>query len=300
MLEMLLNGGRVNRIGMWARMQDLPVARGYHAMDIIGSKIYVHGGRIDGVGSTTLSDMLFSYDLVTQEFTQLPSTLPARSEHTLNVIDGKLYVFGGHVTYASVFGLKELWCYDLTTNQWTQLADCLYGRKGHTANVVDGKLYAYGGSANTGDTGLQQIACYDPATNVWTQILSTPALNKRRYEHTSVVIDKKLYIHGGYTSTTFKDLWCYDTVNDTWTQLANSPKGRYRHTAVVIKGKMYVAMGDITTSSIESYCYDPVADTWSPLAVESKYIYAKAVAYDDKMYVYGGHSVPSALWMFTP
>lgn len=299
MFEALLLGGMSMILtNTWLRLTDLPVGRSQHAADIIGDKMYVHGGLIN---STTLTAELFQYDLVTQDFAYLPSDLVARSGHTLSAIGGKLYAFGGHLTYAGSIGLKELWCYDLSTNQWTRLADNLYGRYNHTTNVIDGKLWVYGGDSNTGQTGIEQICCYDPATDTWTYSLTKPTINRYRHQHTVVVIDKKLYVHGGFGSSPLKDTWRYDTVNDTWAELPLVLKGRYAHSAVVIEGKMYIAGGDSQAAN-ETYRYDPVGNVWTVLAIYPTHMWAEAVVHDGKMYVYGGSPpVPSAaMWRYTP
>lgn len=119
-----------------------------------------------------------------------------------------------------------------------------------------------------------------------------------RYNHSSVVIDGKIYTHGGqYRSGGYvSDLWVYDPATNTWAKLASGPYDRYGHHAVAYRGKMYVhggwgfmagVSGSTTTNTL--YVYDPVLNTWSQLA-SGPYCYAGSmVVIGDKFYLYGGH-----------
>eukprot|EP00565_Helicotheca_tamesis_P008046 CAMPEP_0185730184 /NCGR_PEP_ID=MMETSP1171-20130828/8784_1 /TAXON_ID=374046 /ORGANISM="Helicotheca tamensis, Strain CCMP826" /LENGTH=88 /DNA_ID=CAMNT_0028399183 /DNA_START=24 /DNA_END=287 /DNA_ORIENTATION=+ len=77
------------------------------------------------------------------------------------VMDGKLYVVGGH----------EGEVYDPTTQQWTVLNDMITTRRGSAAVSLEGRIVVIGG----GDGVFHDFSScevYDPETQKWTHKLA--------------------------------------------------------------------------------------------------------------------------------
>ena len=79
----------------------------------------------------------------------------------------------------------------------------------------------------------------------WTQATASAGWS-RRYGHTSVVYDGKMWVMGGTAgSTRYNDVW-WSTDGITWTRATASAgwSGREDHTSVVYDGKMWVMGGN--------------------------------------------------------
>jgi kelch-like protein 17 (actinfilin)/kelch-like protein 20 len=61
------------------------------------------------------------------------------------LIDGKIYVIGGHPGSSPYTALATVEAYNFLTDTWETKSNMLIGRCGVSTSVVDGKIYAFGG-----------------------------------------------------------------------------------------------------------------------------------------------------------
>ena len=89
--------------------------------------------------------------------------MPApKAGHTASVIDGKIYVIGGHFREGTEFKtLSTIEIYDPATDRWTQEPDMLMGKYGHATEVIDGQIYIFGGDGGVGKGLLTSVEVYD-------------------------------------------------------------------------------------------------------------------------------------------
>jgi len=128
-------------------------------------------------------------DLWADAWQQVPASgqVPAaRYGHTMVLVDGKAYVFGGEGVEESKVGLAgdealeggalfkpgELYndLYKFEENEWVgevPVNSPPPARKNHSAVVVDGKMYIFYGEGSAGL--LNDIWVYDPTAKTWTQ-----------------------------------------------------------------------------------------------------------------------------------
>ncbi|MFB0841438.1 Kelch repeat-containing protein [Paenibacillus oleatilyticus] len=111
-------------------------------------------------------------------------------------------------------------------------------------------------------------------------------------------INGKIYSIGGSSgSTSFSDVQVYDPNSKVWTTAASMHTARTLSSAAVVDGKIYVFggytgnyytfNGGSVIDSVEMY--DPATDTWTKKAnMPSSLASVSAVAYDGKVYVFGG------------
>jgi hypothetical protein len=128
---------------------DKPSARSFYGMVVYGDSIYLFGGEeSDG---TELND-LWRYDIIGNVWEEIvPADLakpPVRSVLTMEVLEGKIYIFGG--TYGVFQTLNDIWEYDPVENVWRRLfstiLDTREKRVGFDTVVHDDSvIYLYGG-----------------------------------------------------------------------------------------------------------------------------------------------------------
>ena len=225
-------------------------------------------------------------------WTQIGDMPEIRYAHTVNELDGKIYVVGGGTIEGIVPPTTAL-VYDTLTGIWTQIP--LYNgkvRAAHGSVVVGGRLYVVGGT--DGSATFSTMEMFDPMSGQWASKNPMPT---PRSLPACVSIEGKIYVIGGgiYIGNYygFRRVEVYDTLSGTWKQLADMPTGRWGHSAVAANGKIYVFGGATMEggwqvfSSVE--VYDPQTDTWT---TRSKMPTARynltACLLDSSIYVMGG------------
>ena len=79
----------------WQKKTEMPTPKTSHTASVIDGKIYVIGGYIQEGKKLKNLATIESYDPATARWTQEPDMLIGKSGHTTEVIDGKIYIFGG-------------------------------------------------------------------------------------------------------------------------------------------------------------------------------------------------------------
>lgn len=166
-----------------------------------GNNIYLMGG----ISSTDTINLNYRYDVVLDEWFPMESMPYGVTDHTA-VVKGKyIYVLGGcdnngdNVNY----NLR----YDTTTNQWIELEPIPTTLRRHSAAVCGNYIYLYGGRAGTTDKNNSVFYRYSITSDEWTTIIGSGSPGSVEL-HTAVVIDKGMYIIGGYTTTASGLVYC--------------------------------------------------------------------------------------------
>ncbi|KAL8967681.1 MAG: hypothetical protein Q9183_002804 [Haloplaca sp. 2 TL-2023] len=156
-----------------------PAGRYGHTLNILGSKIYVFGGQVEGY---FFNDLL-AFDLNALQNANsrwemlVPNSAeggppegqvpPARTNHTIVSWNEKLYLFGG--TNGNQW-FNDVWSYDPRLVAWQQL-DCIgyipAPREGHSAALVNDVMYIFGGRTEDG-TDLGDLAAFKITSRRWT------------------------------------------------------------------------------------------------------------------------------------
>ena len=198
------------------------------------------------------------------------------------VVDGILYVMGGHYPYQTA--LKTVWAYDPQSNSWTRKADMPTERRFAAAAAVGGIVYVVGGSG-VGWFGapVLPVAAYDPKTDTWVTKANIPT---GRFTPAVCAVDGIIYAIGGFIEpqdVAFATVEAYDPKTDQWTRKSNVPKSIYFATASVMNGLIYVFEG------IETFAYDPKTDRWTSKAHFSPWSSGTmSVTVDGIIYLFGG------------
>ena len=85
------------------------------------------------------------YDVDQDQWITVTNMTSARGDTGVGVLDGKLYVSGGHNKIRGDNStMKTIECYDISTDTWTKVADMNKARTGHDLLVLNGSLQALG------------------------------------------------------------------------------------------------------------------------------------------------------------
>ncbi|HPQ70939.1 MAG TPA: kelch repeat-containing protein [bacterium] len=206
----------------WLALAQLPAPLTKGAAAFADGVIFLTGGFNGG----ELVDDLLLYDVATDAWTN-GATVPAvRYGHSLDALDGALYlVGGGDETDVSS---ARTWRYDPADDAWTQAADLNEARRYHGSAVLDGLLYVYGG-IDASDPTPQHLASgevYDPTTDEWTTIAALPVT---WWGGAAGALDGELLAcHGVQDQSVSAACWVYDPDENTWTAGPTAAEPRYR------------------------------------------------------------------------
>jgi len=220
-----------------------------------------------------------------------------RYAHTVDEINGKIYIVGGGDHEGGLFPATAL-VYDRSTGIWDTIP--LYNnilRNCHNSCVVNGKLYVVGG--NNGIKTVSTMEVLDPITNQWTSLDSMPT---DRGLAACAVVDDTIYVIGGIRGylnaldyTGLKTVESYDITTGQWNSKSEMPTKRWGHSAVAYNGKIYVFGGvsfgspTVVYGSVE--VYDPQTNTWETISDSTiptpRYCLTTCVL-DSNIYAIGG------------
>ncbi|CAL3968233.1 unnamed protein product [Diplocarpon coronariae] len=193
-----------------------PSGRYGHSLNILGSKIYVFGGQVEGY---------FMNDLVAFDLNQLqvptnrwemlirnseeggppPGQIPpARTNHSVVTYNEKLYLFGGTNGFQ---WFNDVWCYDPIPNTWTAL-DCIgyipAPREGHAAAIVDDVMYIFGGRTEEG-ADLGDLAAFRISSRRWYTFQNMGPSPSPRSGHSMTAYNKQIVVLAGEPSTAARE-----------------------------------------------------------------------------------------------
>ncbi|KAK4453340.1 negative regulator of mitotic exit [Podospora aff. communis PSN243] len=205
-----------------------PDGRYGHSLNILGSKIYIFGGQVEGYFMNDLAafdlnqlqmpnnrwEMLIqNSDSAGPQQGKIP---PARTNHSMITYNDKMYLFGGTNGYQ---WFNDVWCYDPSTNLWNQL-DCIgyipVPREGHAAAIVDDVMYIFGGRTEDG-ADLGDLAAFRITSRRWYTFQNMGPSPSPRSGHSMTAVGKTIVVVGGEPSSAaaaVNDLglvYCLDT-----------------------------------------------------------------------------------------
>jgi N-acetylneuraminic acid mutarotase len=243
----------------WTKKADMPTRRDGLSVIAVNGKIYAIGGLLedwDTVGPVLPT--VEEYDPATDTWTKKADMPYPRSDFSISVVNGRIYIFGGgaHIPdWASLATVQE---YDPVTDTWTRKADMPTPRSklAENAPAVNGRIYVIGGTESyTSEVGVPTVEEYDPVADTWAKKADMPT--PRLYLALSEV-NGKIYAIGGERSgrVALQTVEEYDPVSDTWTGKPDMPTARLGFAASSIDGRIYAIGGwdqGVGLSTVEAY-----------------------------------------------
>ncbi|KAF2724736.1 hypothetical protein K431DRAFT_217301 [Polychaeton citri CBS 116435] len=205
-----------------------PPGRYGHSLNILGSKIYIFGGQVEGYFFNDL--VAFDLNALQQPQNrweilirnsidggpphgQIP---PARTNHTIVSWGDRLYLFGGT---DGVHWFNDVWSYSPVSNSWQQLECIGYiptPREGHAAALVGDVMYIFGGRTEEG-TDLGDLAAFRISSRRWYTFQNMGPSPSPRSGHSMTTIGKHIMVLAGEPSSAPRDPvelamgYCLDT-----------------------------------------------------------------------------------------
>jgi N-acetylneuraminic acid mutarotase len=134
---------------IWITKAPMLTARHHAASAVVNGKLYVIGGRVEGISPTVNVDVNEVYDPEKNTWTSLASTPSKRSgiAAAANFDMNSIFVFGGEEP-SKTFNNNER--YDIKTNRWFVAIPMPTARHGLGAASVDDRIYVLGGGPQPG------------------------------------------------------------------------------------------------------------------------------------------------------
>ncbi|MEO0158911.1 MAG: kelch repeat-containing protein [candidate division WOR-3 bacterium] len=118
---------------------------------VLNNQIYAIGGG---------NNKVEAYDLASNSWIEKKSLDISLKYHACEVLDGKIYVFGGQVG-SSIS--SKVFSYDPNSDSWTYITDMKTPRKGLGASRVGNEIYVYGGiDDNNKITNIVEVFSISP------------------------------------------------------------------------------------------------------------------------------------------
>lgn len=241
---------------------EIPAPRYGHSACIIGSRMFVFGGR--GERGTVYKDVYF-LDLL--EWIWIPvSTLSdgpcGRLLHSMESVGRKLVIHGG---WDGTEVFNDLWIFNTDSFTWMQPKTGGFGptpRFGHSLSLTpDGRLIMFGGCGIVKETGipkyLNDVRQLDTDTMLWTRPRISGSIPTSRYGHTASMVGTSLVVCGGWGSLGVQTtdainnpeahtMHSLDTTSMTWSEIKRTGKPLkhlYNHTTCVEGNVLYIHGG---------------------------------------------------------
>lgn len=179
-----------------------PPARYGHACEVVGTRVYVFGGK--GPSGALYGDV-FCLDTATWQWNEVSSTTAgpgARFGHATTVVGDKVVVHGG---WDGRRCFADLWIFDTAAQAWIEprvSGRAPQARHGHGMELTfDGRILVFAGCALPSKAcpqSLSDVWSLDIATMVWTRPCVSGDVVDPRYAMSTCMLGKYLVSFGGY------------------------------------------------------------------------------------------------------
>ncbi|KAF8492369.1 hypothetical protein F5888DRAFT_909631 [Russula emetica] len=181
-----------------------PGGRYYHTMTLVGSKLFVFGGRtakrrfndIWALDLNSLNSNPFweSYEPAIGNEKPLP-----RAAHVSVTTGDRIIIFGGR---GGAHDFNDTWSFNISTRKWTEL-QCTGSipspRANHAAVLIDDVMYVYGGRS-VGRTNLGDLTALNLSTHRWIAFQDIGSSPSGRSRHAMACDGTRVFVLGGELS----------------------------------------------------------------------------------------------------
>ncbi len=260
----------------WTTKASLPGPRANLAAAVVNvggvDKLYAIGG-FGGLSGTIFYSSVHEYDPATDTWTSKTNMPLERTNLSVGVVNGKIYVFGGKSLIGGSEQMnKTVWEYDPGTNIWTLKSLTSFinePRVDMAAVVLNDKIYGIGGT-DGGNNVTMDVEAYDPAHSclggtvescAW-QIIADMLTARTRLA--AGTVGGKIYAFGGNNGALLATVEEFDPGDaiEPWKPKASMPEKQDGLAVGVIGGKIYLVGGSASYLAANE-AYDATGDVWT-------------------------------------
>ncbi|GMK59899.1 hypothetical protein CspeluHIS016_0901160 [Cutaneotrichosporon spelunceum] len=166
--------------------------------------------------------------MVSGKWTRIAAPSLQRSSHSLSVVGGKAYIFGGELESRTPVD-SAVHVVDLKTGEYEQVerpgAPPL--RVGHAAAAIGQRIFLFGGRGGSAMEPLEEqgtVYEFDTATSSWRKHTPSGAYPAARSYHCATATPDAFVIHAGCgVGPRLSDVWSFSPSSGNWTQLPDAP-----------------------------------------------------------------------------
>jgi host cell factor len=147
---------------------------------------------------------------------------PVRGGHGLVSAGLQLVLFGGHAYLGGgkFEYLNDTWVLDVQELTWQRVYPGGVPpepRYGASCSIVGSRMFVFGGRGANG-TLFRDVHFLDLVDWTWVNVSATSAGPGPRFNHASLVVGRKIVVHGGWNGAgkCFGDMHVFDTETFTW------------------------------------------------------------------------------------
>ncbi|XP_078415496.1 uncharacterized protein LOC144691353 [Cetorhinus maximus] len=303
--------------GHWIKKEvrgEPPCPRHGHGLAVAGNIAFIFGGCStfnikvsNSVGPKYFSDFhmltVTPSDLTWEIIPQSGYIPSSREGHSMCVVKGKIYLFGGRSHNLVEECLPGMYCFDIESLTWEKLqingiAPCTLN---HSAAMVGNNIFVFGGIQN-GDVS-DDLFMFNTVSLTWTPVKTIGLTPTPRCTHTFATVGERLYLFGGSTveNLYYKDIHVLDTVLEledmligsdetVWESACLEHKRQHRPVepdSLFLCHDFYVILRNVKLS------YPLVSLTWSQCEVKGegpsgRGCHTFTSHHDKDIYVFGG------------
>ncbi|XP_051972833.1 host cell factor 1 isoform X1 [Xyrauchen texanus] len=203
-----------------------PSPRYGHAITVAGNIAFLFGGASSMSTEECLPIYLNDFYMitvssigVTWELMPQKGDVPAgREGHSLCVVKGKLYLFGGSAHPDAQKCLSGVYCFDIVTLTWEKLHTGGVSLRSlrHSSAALGENIYVYGGILD--GVATDDLMMFNTVSQIWMPIKATGTLPSERYNHSFVVVGEQIFLFGGRSGdgSQLKDIYALNTETLVW------------------------------------------------------------------------------------
>ncbi len=236
----------------WTTLAPMPTLRSGALAATLGDTIYVMGGGFKKEdGRFKFLTTVEAYFPKEDRWETQPSLLQPHDYPACAVVDGLIYIIGGHHPDATeggpqtdpAFSFTESW--DTSLHPWQEVSAMPTPRFAASAVEVDQKLWVLGGVAATPEGFLEYdlVEVFDPKTSTWSR--SSQGLSSSSAGQGAVVLNHRLYVFGGFREGIgiCKKGAVLDLETKVWSVLPDMPVDRAAMGVAVVDDVIYLIGG---------------------------------------------------------
>lgn len=144
--------------------KTLPQGRDHAGVGVVGQKMYVLGGRINGQNNTRSDVFMLDLGYLEAGWSTMSGKMPTpRGGVASSVVETQIYTFGGEGNPAATSGVfDQIEVFDTHEGSWHSAGKMEIPRHGTSAVAVNGKIYIPGGGVTQGSGPVADFDVFDP------------------------------------------------------------------------------------------------------------------------------------------